>query len=448
MGGSPSKELTQQEILATFDPDDERVLLRNFRLAASRDTSDPGRFGAAEWGALPLGMPSALQAAVFDGLRSGVGGETSDAAAVDLDALARAVGLPLADGQPLAAGLLLHDCCVGKPLSEAGALCAAAATWLASVDTSGVTTDRAALWKRLVAAAPRPPRGSFAPLELPPRPASRPEYAECVARSAALNVAACVLAAAVQAAWLLDHRSLAAPLPQLTQGSSALLGEADLRLLSDALPPRCRLTWRLVFSSARDGTSFSRLCALGARASATVLVVRDAGGAVFGGFCAAPLAKSPRWFGDYACFVYSLRPRAAAVHRASGENAHFVMLNAGMEQLPNGLAFGGDIDSRFFGLWLRDDLETGRSCAPCSTYQGLAAPLCSAAGDSGGAEFGVDVVELWAVDDDLPEDDEPQGTALDGVMGEQHTETRAFLEMAGKTQHAANLAPLPDEGSS
>ena len=134
------------------------------------------------------------------------------------------------------------------------------------------------------------------------------------------------------------------------------------------------------------------------------------------------------------------------MHRASGENSNFVMLNAGMEQLPNGLAFGGNIDSRFFGLWLRDDLETGRSCAPCSTYQGLAAPLCSAAGDSGGTEFSVDVVELWAVDDDLPEDDEPQGTALDGVMGEQHKETRAFLEMAGKTQHAANLAPLPDDG--
>ena len=115
----------------------------------------------------------------------------------------------------------------------------------------------------------------------------------------------------------------------------------------------------------------------------------------------------------------------------------FVHLNQGMEQLPNGLAFGGQLDARFFGLWLHDDLETGRSCAPCSTYQDMRAVLASS------GDFSVDAVELWAVDEDVPVDDEPQGTALDGVMGEQHAETRSFLEMAGKTQHTATLAPEP-----
>jgi hypothetical protein len=57
-------------------------------------------------------------------------------------------------------------------------------------------------------------------------------------------------------------------------------------------------------------------------------------------------------------------------------------------------------------------------------------------------DFRVDAVELWAVDDDVPVE-EPEGTALDGVMGEQHAQTRAFLEMAGKKQHAAALAPEP-----
>ena len=58
------------------------------------------------------------------------------------------------------------------------------------------------------------------------------------------------------------------------------------------------------------------------------------------------------------------------------------------------------------------------------------------------AEFRLDAVELWAVDNDVPVD-EPAGTALDGVMGEQHAQTRAFLEMAGKKSHAASLAPEP-----
>ena len=57
------------------------------------------------------------------------------------------------------------------------------------------------------------------------------------------------------------------------------------------------------------------------------------------------------------------------------------------------------------------------------------------------AQFELDEVELWAVDDDVPVE-EPEGTALDGVMGEQHAQTRAFLEMAGKKQHAAALEPV------
>ena len=160
--------------------------------------------------------------------------------------------------------------------------------------------------------------------------------------------------------------------------------------------------------------------------------------------------------------MYTLQPQPA-IHRASGENANFVYLNQvkpkpkpkpkptltltltlnfvylnqGMEQLPNGLAFGGQLDARFFGLWLHDDLETGRSCAPCSTYQDMHAVLASS------GDFSVDAVELWAVDEDVPVDAEPQGTAFDGVMGEEHAETRSFLEMAGKTQHAATLAPEP-----
>ena len=79
----------------------------------------------------------------------------------------------------------------------------------------------------------------------------------------------------------------------------------------------------------------------------------------------------------------------------------------------------------------------GRSCAPCSTYQNAA--VLSSAG-----EFKLDAVELWAVDDDVPEE-EPQGTALDGVLGEQHAEARHFLELAGKKSHAAELAPLEPE---
>ena len=131
---------------------------------------------------------------------------------------------------------------------------------------------------------------------------SRAAFAERVVASAPLLAGARVIAATVQAAWLLDYRKLQ-PLPQLEHGESALLRAADLRLLAEALPPHCRHRWRLLFSSARDGASFSRLCAMTVGRAPVLLVVRDTGGAVFGGVCTQPLQKAPHFYGAHAVRV-------------------------------------------------------------------------------------------------------------------------------------------------
>ena len=75
------------------------------------------------------------------------------------------------------------------------------------------------------------------------------------------------------------------------------------RLLAEALPPHCRHRWRLLFSSARDGASFSRLCAMTIGRAPVLLVVRDTGGAVFGGVCTQPLQKAPHFYGAHAVRV-------------------------------------------------------------------------------------------------------------------------------------------------
>ena len=164
------------------------------------------------------------------------------------------------------------------------------------------------------------------------------------------------------------------------------------------------------------------------------LCVRDEGCATFGGFWAAPLKPSPKFQGGFGSFIFRLTP-APRAFTASGENGNYVYFNAGMDQLPNGLAFGGQIESRYFGLWLRDDLESGRSCAPCSTYHSE----CVASA----ADFGVREVEVWAVEDDPPVDedalqDDPLVAA--GILAPKHAETRAFLEMAGKSMPSQQAA--------
>eukprot|EP00965_Chrysotila_dentata_P237889 6202180-Pleurochrysis_carterae.AAC.1 len=76
--------------------------------------------------------------------------------------------------------------------------------------------------------------------------------------------------------------------------------------------------------------------------------------------------------GDFSCFIFRSKRLATGAEalptlfRASGENSNFVYVNANKEQLPNGIAFGGNLESTFFGLWLRADMESGRSDAPCS----------------------------------------------------------------------------------
>ena len=98
--------------------------------------------------------------------------------------------------------------------------------------------------------------------------------------------------------------------------------------------------------------------------------------------------------------------------------------------------------------WLRDDLESGRSCGPCVTYDN--APCLATA-----TEFRLSEVEVWAVEEDPPPPSEEDAAAARGenaltaagVMSSKHEETRNFLAMAGRTQHAASLAPPPANNS-
>ena len=286
MGASTSSlPSTREELLATLEPADERLLLRNFQLLAAHEPALPGTFGMAEWSAFHAAMPPRLREAMWAGLRG-------DDGSINLDTVVRATTLPTQAAAD--AALLWHDCMPTASLPEMLQACTEAAEWLAQLESTG-HAGRAAEWARL--------RGAFDADQArgaavrASRPVSRAAFAERVVASAPLLAGAQVLAAAVQAAWLLDYRKLQ-PLPQLEQGESALLRPADLRLLAEALPPQCRHRWRLLFSSARDGASFSRLCALTVGRAPVLLVVRDTGGAVFGGVCTQPLQKSPRFFGE------------------------------------------------------------------------------------------------------------------------------------------------------
>lgn len=288
MGASTSSlPSTREELLATLQPADERLLLRNFQLLAAHDPALPGAFGAAEWSAFHAAMPPRLRAATLAGLRGEDG-------SINLDTVVRATTLPTQEAAD--AALLWHDCLPTATLPEMVEACTEAAEWLVQLGSTA-HAGRAAEWARLCGAFDADQACGAAARAS--RPVSRAAFAERVVASAPLLAGARVIAATVQAAWLLDYRKLQ-PLPQLEHGESALLRAADLRLLAEALPPHCRHRWRLLFSSARDGASFSRLCAMTVGRAPVLLVVRDTGGAVFGGVCTQPLQKAPHFYGAHA----------------------------------------------------------------------------------------------------------------------------------------------------
>ena len=240
--------------------------------------------------------------------------------------------------------------------------------------------------------------------------------------------------------WMLDLPGVDSSGP-----GSSLIEPGQTYVLNAALPPALRGQWTRLFNTRTDGKSYAALRRelLGAGA-ATLLVVRDRSGHVFGGFVSEPWRASPDFYGHESSFLFRLQP-VMSVHRAGRYNTNFQYFNSGMEMLPNGIAMGGQLN--YFGLYLAPDCETGHSKAHplCSTFQ---SPCLSSE-----EEFAVDAVELWRVGPEPVDEEEgeegtgdsrrPRASVLDG-----NTEAQMLLEMAGRKMHSRHLRPASDESES
>ena len=159
---------------------------------------------------------------------------------------------------------------------------------------------------------------------------------------------------------------------------------ADVAFAVQALPPRyAALTWRLVYATARDGTSLATLLRASAPLrGACLLLIRDAGGACFGAFTPAPWhPHAPRAsFGTGEARVLTLRPQRA-VYPWARTNSVFQTATAASISLGGG---------SHFALYLDADLERGSSGA-CDTFD---SPCLASE-----AEFHVAALELWAFEE-------------------------------------------------
>ncbi|KAF4525523.1 hypothetical protein B566_EDAN014909 [Ephemera danica] len=208
------------------------------------------------------------------------------------------------------------------------------------------------------------------------------------------------------------------------------LDMAAVAFLNSALPSEARNEWRFLFSSSVHGESFSKMLGNVLAKGATLIIVKDKDGHVFGGFATESWNLKPQFVGSENCFLFNLRPKMN-IYYPTGYNDHFQYLNVQQQTMPNGLGMGGVME--YFGLFLDSSYGTGKCGETCTTYQ---SPLMS-----GNKEFEIAHLEVWGVG---PPPKTPSELGERPSILDFDNEAKAVLAMAGKGGHSDGWRD-PDE---
>lgn len=221
--------------------------------------------------------------------------------------------------------------------------------------------------------------------------------------------------------------SVESGLPSLTNDhfkGSKLLSTEDIYVLHHSIPVKQQSklgTWKLLFSTSVHGSSWTNFVTACEDAGSTLLIIKDKGGDVFGGFASKPLFPSSKFFGNGDSFVFSLAPTLRVFH-STGINENFIYFNYDTRTLPNGLAFGGQMD--YFGLWISADFENGY-CRASPTSTTFGNPTLSSSSSS---DFKIDYIEAWLVQ---PHEKRDYHLPSKKSAMANNPELQEFLEMGG-----------------
>ncbi|KAG8562465.1 hypothetical protein GDO81_015684 [Engystomops pustulosus] len=233
-----------------------------------------------------------------------------------------------------------------------------------------------------------------------------------------------------------QQRDVSSLVPRCRRGKTppftSLLDLPAIMYLNSHLPSEMQHKWRLLFSTQVHGESFSQLCGHLVDQGPSLLVLRDSGGFIFGGFASQNWEVKPQFQGDSRCFLFSVSPRLD-VFTYTGYNDHYMYLNHSQQTMPNGLGMGGQHD--YFGLWIDSNFGKGHSKAKprCTTYN---SPQLSAT-----EEFSIDSMEVWGLGD-LSE--ELQVKNKKSIL-DVDPEAQALLEMTGRTRQSEGLRDQDDD---
>ena len=188
--------------------------------------------------------------------------------------------------------------------------------------------------------------------------------------------------------------------------------------------------WELIYSSERDGKSWSILQSKLVAAEKCLILFQDKDLHLFGGYFPKPLIPSVNFQNDTSdSFICSRGSRgrgeeALTLYFPTGLNQNHIYYNYGSKSFPNGIGMGGQID--YFAFFISSDFESGSSRAePTSTTFG--SPQLS-----GNADFILDACEVWLLEHRNEDSIEYKRSIRENV------DVKAILELAGREMHSQN----------
>jgi len=188
--------------------------------------------------------------------------------------------------------------------------------------------------------------------------------------------------------------------------------------INSQLPQEAQRQWRFLFSTLSDGESFSKMMGSILDKGATVMLIKEEGGHVFGAFADESWTVGPKFHGSAKCFTFHVHPRYA-VYPTTGFNSNYQYLNVQQQTFPNGLGIGGKVD--YFGIWLDSEFGKGFCSPSCTTFD---SPQLSKE-----KEFKIHTLEVWGVG---PEPEKEEGLRQGKSILDKNPEAQAILELMNK----------------
>jgi len=160
---------------------------------------------------------------------------------------------------------------------------------------------------------------------------------------------------------------------------SPLIDELTFKKIRRCLPLRYRdKNWTRLFSTAFDGTSLLTFYRKLEDKGATVILIQDTSGYVFGGFASTEWEMHDRFFGTGECFLFSALPKFTC-YKWTRANDYF------MHATSKSISMGAGASGRY-GFYLDSQLHWGTS-ETSNTYFNRCL--------SSTEEFLCTIVEVW-----------------------------------------------------